>query len=489
LPTLRSAIDLSSVSTHFLTDPILVKSIRSIFYSALLAGVTLCLTGCLPEERFWWAPDGSQAAVVTEDQLRLVDATGALLAKMEVPEEWRVVRVEWLPDSRGFLLQSVQEVESWGQVTALVPRDEANQVLALSAEVPALLRVAEILDGDVGKSEDPFVRLGVGEADLFRNALTLGMKKDPETVIPALEKVSRGRGPLSDRRKEIEHFAIHRVDRVSLEELALPEQPLLASLRLLGPCRLSPSGEKLLFGRRHGRGTTVELVIHDLGDGAENLVTKRAFSTYEWESESSLVTLVPVGQGETLVKQVHRYHLAEGSKAKGEPLATALVPFLPHLEILADGTVLFSSQGSSLPTASSAVAPRSSLYRWSPESSALVRVPTEAGALPMNLGHFVASPDGTRVAVVESDTDAVAVVEVATGRVELVSPSHPYRKCRTLPAWRSAEELSFARFDSESGRVEWVLWNVLTGSSRVLNRDWSNKDTSTWIEEQSEKDE
>ena len=300
-----------------------MKSIRSIFYSALLAGATLCLTGCLPEERFWWAPDGSQAAVVTEDQLRLVDATGALLAKMEVPEEWRVVRVEWLPDSRVFLLQSVQEVESWGQVTALVPRDEANQVLALSAEVPALLRVAEILDGDVGKSEDPFVRLGVGEADLFRNALTLGLKKEPETVIPALEKFSREGGAHSDWREDVEHFAIHRVDRVSLEELALPEQPLLASLRLLGPCRLSPSGEKLLFGRRHGRGTTVELVIHDLGDGAENLVTKRAFSTYEWESESSLVTLVPVGQGETLVKQVHRYHLAEGSKAKREPLATA----------------------------------------------------------------------------------------------------------------------------------------------------------------------
>jgi len=33
------------------------------------------------------------------------------------------------------------------------------------------------------------------------------------------------------------------------------------------------------------------------------------------------------------------------------------------------------------------------------------------------------------------------------------------------------------------------LWNVLTGSSRALNRDWPNKDTSTWIEEQSEKDE
>ena len=40
----------------------------------------------------------------------------------------------------------------------------------------------------------------------------------------------------------------------------------------------------------------------------------------------------------------------------------------------------------------------------------------------MNLGLPVASPDGTRVAVVESDTDAVAVVEAVTGRVELVSP-------------------------------------------------------------------
>ena len=106
----------------------------------------------------------------------------------------------------------------------------------------------------------------------------------------------------------------------------------------------------------------------------------------------------------------------------------------------------------------------------------------------MNLGHFVASPDGTRVAV-ESDTDAVAVVEVATGgsnwflpltRTESVGPFLPGEALKNRP---------FARFDSESGRVEWVLWNVRTESSRVLNRDWSNKDTSTWIEEQSEKDE
>ena len=40
-------------------------------------------------------------------------------------------------------------------------------------------------------------------------------------------------GAHSDWREDVEHFAIHRVDRVSLEELALPDQPLLASLRLL----------------------------------------------------------------------------------------------------------------------------------------------------------------------------------------------------------------------------------------------------------------
>ena len=137
---------------------------------------------------------------------------------------------EWsgCPTAGVFCCSPFKRWESWGQVTALVPRDEANQVLALSAEVPALLRVVEILDlRRVGKSEDPFVRLGVGEADLFRNALTLGMKKDPETVIPALEKVSRGRGPLSDWRAEIEHFAIHRVDRVSFGGTGLPEQPPL----------------------------------------------------------------------------------------------------------------------------------------------------------------------------------------------------------------------------------------------------------------------
>ena len=151
------------------------------------------------------------------------------------------MRVEWLPDSRVFLLQSVQEVESWGQVAALVPRDEANQVLALSAEVPALLRVAEILDGDVGKSEDPFVRLGVGEAGLFRNALTLGLKKEPETVIPALEKFSREGGAHSDWREDVEHFAIHRVDKVFGGT---------GPARTIAPCLAAPPGPVSPFSFR-----------------------------------------------------------------------------------------------------------------------------------------------------------------------------------------------------------------------------------------------
>lgn len=99
----------------------------------------------------------------------------------------------------------------------------------------------------------------------------------------------------------------------------------------------------------------------------------------------------------------------------------------------------------------------------------------------MNLGYFTASPDGKHVAVVESDTDAVAVVEVETGEVEIVSKSHQNAKCRTLPAWRNANELSFARLDQKTGKVDWVLWKT-GGKSTVLNQDWAGDLTDDWIE-------
>ena len=84
----------------------------------------------------------------------------------------------------------------------------------------------------------------------------------------------------------------------------------------------------------------------------------------------------------------------------------------------------------------------------------------------MNLGRFVAPPDGTRVAVVESDTDAVAVVEVRQVGSNWFLPLT--RTEVSDPSPRCAEKMFLASIRKAAGRV-----GVVERSYRVESRPQS----------------
>ncbi|MCZ7641160.1 MAG: hypothetical protein M5U12_36995 [Verrucomicrobia bacterium] len=95
---------------------------------------------------------------------------------------------------------------------------------------------------------------------------------------------------------------------------------------------------------------------------------------------------------------------------------------------------------------------------------------------------FAPSPDGQRVAVVEAGTDAVAVLELATGKVSLLSPAHEGWKSRLIPAWRNPHELSFAALPSATAtRPELMLWRV-DAPRRVLSEGWPGDVVKPWLE-------
>jgi hypothetical protein len=110
-------------------------------------------------------------------------------------------------------------------------------------------------------------------------------------------------------------------------------------------------------------------------------------------------------------------------------------------------------------------------------------VPTAPGDLPVNLGFFTASPDGKRVAVVESETDAVAVVEIDSGKTQIISPPHPRWQCRTMPAWKSATELTFAAL--HDGGPAWMLWRE-GEPLRCISESWPKSSTAKWLEQKND---
>jgi hypothetical protein len=137
-----------------------------------------------------------------------------------------------------------------------------------------------------------------------------------------------------------------------------------------------------------------------------------------------------------------------------------------------------------LPAAAGALDPGARFYTFdlAKPDEAPVAVTIKEGSLPGDLSAFAASPDGRFVAVVESGTDVVAVLELATGRVKIVSPLHSGWKSRLIPAWRNSRELTFAGLPSATGtRPELILWQA-DAPQRVLSKDWPERVVAPWLE-------
>src|SRR6266511_1543868 len=105
--------------------------------------IAFCLAGCLPEERFWWSPDGSRAVVTVGGQLHLVTTDGSLKAPLsgdlKVDGSLPAPHVSWLPDGSGFVVGRTINRNTWDESRALLPADEVNEIERFASGIPALL--------------------------------------------------------------------------------------------------------------------------------------------------------------------------------------------------------------------------------------------------------------------------------------------------------------------------------------------------------------
>jgi hypothetical protein len=267
---------------------------------------------------------------------------------------------------------------------------------------------------------------------------------------------------------------------------------------------VSPKFAAVAYGRFNADGEKLVLEVRTL-DGKEKLeVVWSTSATFDWAGDGrSLVFASSTSSDDSLLQTIQRVTVLQESGAlmkprgEGDPspgelappvdLAVGILPSPPRLEALPDGRVLFASVPATLPAGSKGLEVEPRLFLISADGLSVRPVPTKPGDLPTNLSFFTVSPDGQRVAVVESGTDAVAVVELATGRTEIVSPSHRDTQCRTLPAWKSATELTFAALDAAKKEPRWMLWTPGAGVRNLSDR-WPAGATQKWLE-QKKKDE
>jgi hypothetical protein len=455
--------------------------------------LALCLGGCLPEERFWWSPDGVRAVVAVGENIHVATAGGDLKAPLsgDLQIDGDLPRhVSWLPDGTGFVLLRVQRRSTWEEARALLPAEEANEIERRALAIPSLLNAAVAMAGDADAIESLFDVIPVREKVLVSAAFFCARERQWAAVEAALLAAPKGAEILAKLKAETAPFRVHDICLVKLRDDRLDGEPrsIIRSIHPVVLPAVSPKYPAVAYWRVVDEDKSVSLEVSTLDGKSRLQVAQSKSAMFDWAADGrSVVFAASVADEDVLFQNIRKVAVLQESgnlvdKIEPFDLAVAIVTNPIRLCALPDGRVLFASQPATLPAPSKSLdlAPR--LFVISADGKSVDAVQTAPGDLPTNLSYFAASPDGKRVAVVESDTDAVAVVELTTGKTEIVSPPHPSWRCRTMPAWKSASELTFAALGSPSGKPKWVLWTQGKGV-RLISDKWPDGATMGWLEE------
>lgn len=453
----------------------------------------LALAACEPKERAEWSPDGSRAAILADQRLFFTDRQGglseALADRDETPGSVLIDSFDWLPDNSGLVVHRVRIVPGWEEFSPLLTSSDSARVESLAARVPELLRAAVAIHGDVDRADQLLGKLAPAESLALTNALRLSLVNDEVSVRAALSGAPLALASLESGDKGEPGFLLHEI-AVLRPDSGKPAEILWRGLRGVHAMRVSPGHPFVACAFETGEGSRYELQVIPLDASPAVPVSTGITRAFDWTPDgTSLVYMASISEGSGGLVEIERRRVLDdqgriedplpGGEDDGE-LAYAVVAFAPRLAVLPNGEILFASHPASLPAAAEHLEESPRLYRLPADGGAPIAVPTEEGALPMDLGYFAPSPDGRRLAVVESGTDAVAVIDLESGESELVSPPHSGWKSRVMPSWRNAEEFSFVAADIDSGRIRWMLWKK--GNISDLSANWPDKLTKGWME-------
>jgi hypothetical protein len=462
------------------------------FLRFFLTACAFAIAGCYPVERFWWSPDGSRAVVLAGEkpQLHLVKAAGELgmpVANAQIDDDFPAA-VAWLPDGSGFVLHRVLPRGTWEEARVLLPPAEVAEIERHARGMPDLFQAAAAMGGEQD-AVDSMLNGFMRDKQLLAAAFYCAREKQPAAIEAAVLATPRGAEVLANAKKEATPFAVHEICliRVTGDHEAAEPQPITRSFRPLVLPKACPKFPAVAYWRAAEDEEFVVLEVATLDGKSRTQAGQSSGATFDWTPDGrAIVHTTPVSDRDNSLQTIRRVTVLNESGALVESdretvdLAVAIMPTPLRLSVLPDGRVLFASQPAKLPAPRGSLDLEPRLFLISADGKSVIEVPTAPGDLPANLGFFAASPDGQRVAVVESDTIAVAVVDLATGKTEIVSPAQAGWGCRTLPAWKSATELTFAALPPGKESPQWMLWKKGEGL-RSLSERWPADATGPWL--------
>jgi hypothetical protein len=438
----------------------------------LVAVAMLLLSaGCL-EKRIVWSPDGSRAAVISEDGLYLCDATGHLSGLLAP----RVYLAAWRSDSQRLVLARKLPAKDWNLIAPTL----GDRRAAIEAEADSLWR-----DLEAGKPWSVLSLNLSGKKDVVQICL----RDRHRDALP--DKLSAGeRQALDEKAVELNELVLARVDG---EKLAI-EGVRYTGYGSIADIRPAPRDDAVAVAEEMATNTDdMEIAVVSLKTDAAPVVVGRRTAPYpDWTADGRSLVYVEVSPGAApkndLVLGVlmqrgvldadGRVSVAE----KPEYLAGTMFNLFTHVRCLRDGRVLFNAVEMSLPLAAADYGgdQREQLFAVDPSrQSTLVRlIPRRHETeLPQALAFFEVSPD-ERDVVFGGMEGEVGVLTIATGEVRKVQDGAK-EKYQGLPVWRRAGEFSYVkRMESMDGKpparpAEVILRNG--DKETVLSQSWPSE--------------
>jgi hypothetical protein len=442
---------------------------------SLILPLLALLASCVPKERFWWSPDGTQAVVATDDGLCLTQADGTLSAPLPGLDQKDALmqNVCWVPDGSGFLCIRKNKVSQWAEVTKSVAEEEVQAVDKLMPAIPYMIQGALLLAPEANNLEELAAAIPSEKPSVFVHAMARYLETEPRAA-EALKK--------SDMRYTLYEICLQRLKPAPVLEVVCSSLSDVMIMPLI-----SPNGVALAYLKLDERTEALSLEVRSLIDPQQKVsIPKTATSGFDWTPDGrSLVFMSPLGDGDGPLLSIQRCRVSDDQgglmaqdKVELETLAAGLCGSTERLKVLPDGRILFASQPVTLPALQPKSQVDSQLYLLSADGSEIKPLPVAPGSLPAFPDNFALSPDGKRLALVESEITAVAVVEIESGKTTLIAEPQAPWKCSTLPAWRSSSELGFAGL--HKGKPHWMLWSAEAGT-RCLSEKWPAEVTAEWL--------
>lgn len=442
-------------------------------------------TGCLPEKRIQWSPDGERAAVATPRGLYFIDARGAVLPPRLTNTP---TRCEWFTDGKQLAVVHTQTAKHWNDVKPLYTTE---QVAAIARHAEEVRRRALAYQGDWDKFDlDPEHHLSGG----MEVAAMLCLRDEHSEGMP--EKLGKKWQEIQDMDATIWVLQRFTFKADSLES----GEVLVRSLDEIRQPHVAPNGQCVAFLMNSADAPKDSLslfIVAANGGAAKNVVDKVSID-YCWSPDSRSLAYIscPTAQSDdkgmiqlgslTTVKVADDGGSILSAWAERKDRVGLLFNGALSVKWMRDGRLIFSSVEVTLPATPRDMPQQWSLFVLDPRMPASVnRVLARDVSQPrdMSLPLFELSPDESKV-LLPGPKGRVSMYDFASGEeTELIGKDDPKGQTRCLSSWRNNSEICLVtpsgKPDDPKSPSQVVLWKA--GRTTTLSETWPEEMKEEWL--------